>query len=179
MARIATPVRAALLATVIAAGLGACASPPSIEPLLRSAENAMRDEQRLLDDDRVRHGQWFDQQRATLEAAYAADLAARPATELDRAWVRDGTAVYVAAREAMLRHELELQRQNDVRRRNLQLADMAVQQAVALMQQQDQLFERVPDVRRWLTEQAAASAFLAPAVTGTATSNTTNTGETR
>jgi len=113
----------------------------------------MRDESRLLDDDAARHRLWFEQQRSSLAAAYVADLDTRDT--YDRDWIRDGADAYVLAREAILRHELELRRQNETRRRNLRLGGVAIDHALSLLQQQDRLFEDIPDVRRWLNERAA------------------------
>lgn len=129
-------------------GVSGCASPPSVTLLLRSAETAIAQEQRLLEEDAQRQGAWVLQQRKLIEAGFMADLRSKPA--LEPQWVLEGTAVYVEAREQLLRHELELRQATEARRQNMRLAGRAIERGVSLLEQQDTLLADVPDLRRWL-----------------------------
>lgn len=133
--------------------LCACASPPSVVPLLRVAERAIGDEQRLLGEDAIRGSHWFEQQRRVLDDAYAADLRGRPERASDPEWVLAGTEVYTAAREALLRHAWELERQSELRRDNLGTASQAIRRAAELIEKQDALFADVPDLRQILLKE--------------------------
>lgn len=133
-----------LLACLFAPG---CASPPSVSPLLRVADRALADESRLVADDAARQAAWVEQQRRSLGDAFALDLKGRET--LDPRWVMTGAEAYVAAREALLRHEVGLQRQTQLRRDNLAAASRAITRAVELIEKQDALFEPIPDIRRW------------------------------
>jgi len=126
--------------------LSACASPPSVVPLLRVADGAIDDERRLIESDAARQVQWVEQQRRSLADAYAADLHQRRV--IDAQWVLTGTEAYAAARETLLRHGWELERQAELRRENLQAASRAIRRAAELIEKQDQLFADVPDLRR-------------------------------
>ena len=128
--------------------LQACASPPSLLPLLRIADKAIAQETTLLDTDAARATAWLNQQRDDLTDAYKADLAER--NTLDPDWVLSATATYSAARESLLRHELSLDRQHEIRRDNLAAASQALQRAIHLTELQDNLFADIPDLRRWL-----------------------------
>ena len=147
-ARIA-PLSAAVVFTLFS--LLGCASPPSVAPLLRSADLAITQEQQLLNDDSARRSQWFAQQRDALAGGFEADLNSQP--QLDSAWVLEGVHAYTAACELLLRHELDLQQQTKTRGKNLQQASAAIRRAVGLIEQQDQLFQRIPDLRRWMESQ--------------------------
>lgn len=140
-----------MLMAAAVGGLTGCASPPAVSPLMRVVTQALQQEQAMLQTDQQRTTAGMDQQRAMLKAAFDADMNERQT--LDKAWVNDHAAVYVAAREALLRHELELERQNEQRRENLTDAMAAQQRAVQLIEQQDALMANVPDARRWLQQQ--------------------------
>lgn len=127
-----------------------CASPPSVVPLLEQVHHVLADQQQDLQQRAEQDAVRFDQQRQMLQQAYEADLTARP--QLDADWVRDGTAAYVTALEAMLRHELQLTDQLRTRGRNLELAADAQRRAIRLIQRQDELLERLPDLRRWIDQ---------------------------
>jgi len=127
-----------------------CASPPSVAPLLRAADQAVQQEHRLLADDHERRRLEFDRQRDDLAAAFEADLAAQ--AQLDPQWVAQGVRAYVAAREGLLDHQHTLDEQYATRRDNLATASQAIARAVSLLEQQDQLFKDIPDLRRWLED---------------------------
>lgn len=129
-----------------AGGLGACASPPSLLPLLRVANRAIAQESQLLNADGDRAAAWLDDQRATLAAAFEADL--REQANLDPQWVLTATQAYTAAREALARHEAALDRERSTRRDNLRAASEAIRRAIDLTELQDQLFADIPDLRR-------------------------------
>ncbi len=136
----------AALIVVSGAMLGGCRTPASVGPLLDVVDRVLADEQRLLTEDGQRQNAWFDQQRQTLAAAFEADLVDR---ELTVDWVQTHTIAYVAAREALLAHELELHRQRETRRENLQLAARAQHRAKALLERHDELLGPVGNLRTW------------------------------
>lgn len=149
--RIGSAMGLTMMMAAAVGGLTGCASPPAASPLMRVVTQALQQEQAMLQTDQQRTTAWMDQQRAMLKAAFDADMNERQT--LDKAWVNDHAAVYVAAREALLRHELELERQNEQRRENLTDAMAAQQRAMRLIEQQDALMANVPDARRWLQQQ--------------------------
>src|ERR1041385_1626110 len=81
-----------MLGCLFPLALQACASPPSLLPLLRVADKAIAQESQLLDADAARSTAWLDEQRATLAAAFEADL--REQTTLDPEWVLTATQAY-------------------------------------------------------------------------------------
>ena len=127
-----------------------CASPPSVVPLMAQVQNVLADENRLLAEDYERQQQWIDQQRQTIAAAFDADMIAREQLDID--WIRHHVAAYVAAREALSDHTTKLQQEFTVRQSNLADAALAQQKAIELIQRQDDLLERVPDLRRWMVQ---------------------------
>jgi hypothetical protein len=128
----------AVLGTVAAlAAVGGCTSPPSVAPLLRVAEAAMVAEAERLAADVARDRAHVEQTRRSLSDAFDLDLEARG--ELSVAWVRDGVAVYVAAREALVRHEAALEAERRVRAENLDAAAYATRRAIELIERQDRL----------------------------------------
>lgn len=127
----------ALAVAVAVVLMGGCASPPSVTPLLRVSEAALLAEAARLNEDATRDAQWIEQARDALEQAYDADLA--QTAELSPAWVREATQVYVAAREALVRHELALRQERAQRAQNLRAAAEATRRATAILQQQDAL----------------------------------------
>jgi hypothetical protein len=142
-----------MLAGVIGAVmLGGCGTPPAVLPLMRSAQKTLKQERDLLGADQARRAERFEQQRESLRSGYEADLAARD--EIDAEWVREGTRAYVTAREALLRQEMELERQTETRRRNLKLAGEALDRAAELIHRQDRLLG-VADPWRLLDERNA------------------------
>lgn len=128
-----------------------CASPPGVEGLLLTVEQVIEDERNLIATDAERVTRALAQQRDSLEAAWEADLEQRET--LDHDWLKRGVRVYVDARETLVRHEAELTADYETRRRNLQMADEALHRARLLLARQDGMFERVPDVRRWLRDE--------------------------
>lgn len=138
---------AAALITALAAMTNGCASPPSVAPLLGVAESAIAEERRHLTDDDARRAAWIGHQRSALAAAFTLDLAER-GEAIDPAWVGEGVSAYVAAREALLRHEITLAQQSELRRENLDRAAAVLRRAAAILQQQDRLFDAMPDLRR-------------------------------
>ncbi len=127
-------------AVVMAAVLGGCGSPPAVTPLLRVAERAVREEARRVEADGERDRLRLADARRSLDVAYDADLSTRDRLTPD--WVRDATAVYVGAREALVRHEYALAAERDARRANLLLAADAARRATELLEQQDALITR-------------------------------------
>lgn len=149
------PETLSLLATMVVALItGGCASPPSVTPLLRVTERALMRESARLDDDADRDAQYARQTLRSLEDAFDRDL--EQADELTIDWVRDATSVYVAAREALLRHEHALARERQARSDNLQTAASATRRAIGLIEQQDKLLTGVvgEDIRRLLAGHA-------------------------
>ena len=145
-------IEAVLIIVTVTSG---CASPPSVVPLLEQVHHVLADQQQDLQQRAATDASRFDQQRHLLQQAYEADLTARP--QLDADWVRDGTAAYVTAREAVVRHELQLADQLRTRWRNLRLAADAQRRASRLIQRQDQLLQRMPDLRRWMEQPFTSS----------------------
>ena len=142
----------ALLFTACCLQIG-CTSPPSVAPLLRVTQAALEAEASQLEADAHRDAQWIDQTRTALAQAYEADLA--QTDELSVQWVRDATSVYVAAREALLQHEMNLKQQRMQRAANLRAANLATQRAQAMLEQQDALMSTFVGIDGWqLLEQA-------------------------
>ena len=117
--------------------VGGCSSPPSVVPLLRVSQDTLMQEADRLHDDVTRDARAVEQTRQTLADAYAADLRTRG--ELDPSWVLEATIVYVAAREALAFHEMNLRQERIQRAANLELAAQATGRAVELIEQRDRL----------------------------------------
>lgn len=149
----------AIVAISIACATG-CQSPPSVAPLIAAADGVIADERRLLSDDAMRAQAWVQQQRETLHRGFVADLSGKD--EVDSGWVLDGVTAYVAAREALLRHELKLRDQSETRRENLRLAGLSIRRALGLLQRQDALFADTPDLRRWIERRMQKSTHTFP-----------------
>lgn len=147
----ARPHRWTMAATIVVTSLAffvaGCTAPPSVLPLLDASERAMALEITHLATDQERDAQWIAQTRRSLEQAYEADLA--QVEVLTPQWVHDATSVYVLAREALVRHEVELLAQRQQRMDNLQAAAEAVQRARAVLQQQDRLWTDLAGVNDW------------------------------
>ncbi len=141
----------ALLAGWALLVLAGCASPPAVGMLMRGVEEALTREHRALADDLERSDRWFEQQRQALTAGFEADLADREALTAD--WVRDHARVYAAAREALVERQLEQAEQLRTRRENLALASALQRRAITLIERQDALFDRIPDLRRMLLQR--------------------------
>lgn len=129
---------AALAACVSVAG---CTSPPSVAPLLRVTEQALAEESQRLVQDAERDGGYVRQSLRMLEDAYARDL--EQTQDLDPGWVRESTAVYVAAREELIRHEQSLARERHDRAANLRAAGVAVRRARSIIEDRDSLLQGV------------------------------------
>ena len=123
------------LAVIMA--LAGCTSPPAVGPLLRSVGQVLAQEQKLLGDDAARDAEYLAQNQAALVEAFEADL--REQQDPSPQWVLEATRVYVASREALLRHDAQLQRQREIRADNLRMATQAQQRALELIEKQDQL----------------------------------------
>ncbi len=137
-----------LMPLVLVAG---CAAPRAVEPLLETGERVMVEEAERLEVDGGREARWLAQSRELLEEAYERDLLERG--ELEAEWVMQATRGYIAAREALLRHELDLERQRDRRRENLLEAAEAVARARELLARQGEIWPEKWDVRRlWRRE---------------------------
>ena len=145
----ASSARKAVAATLLCLVAG-CTSPPSVVPLLEYTAAAIEAEAAQLvngsavERERVAHAE------RSLDAAFAADLRETDTLTID--WVSEATAVYVAAREALIRHELELQRQREARAEQLRSAALAQRRAIELLQQRDRLIVDATaiDAWRWL-----------------------------
>ena len=143
-------VRCTLLAIGLLWSIG-CGSPPSVTPLLRMADRAMQDEVARMDDDLERDLYQLGQTRQALATAFDADLAQQE--QLTAQWVREGMDVYVAAREALTRQEMQLRRQRQQRQDNLRAAAQAVRRASRLLEQQDKLIEQTVGFDVWRLDQ--------------------------
>ena len=153
--------RTALAGAAIALSLLAgCTSPPSAVPLLRFAERAMRAEAGRLRLDIDRDVEHLRQTRMALESAFEADL--NDQDDLEANWVRDATRVYVAAREALVRHEQELEQERRLRAGNLLTAADAQQRAVSLLERQDQLIIHTIGLDIWNIENLAGATPATP-----------------
>ncbi len=127
-----------------------CTSPPSVAPLLRVTERALLEESDRLSRNVERDKSYTRQSLGVLEDAYHRDL--MQTDVLTPQWVREATAVYVAARESVLEHEASLIREHEARAENLRDAAAATRRAIALIEQQDSLLRGVmgDDLRRLL-----------------------------
>jgi hypothetical protein len=121
-----------LLAVTALAG---CATPRSVAPLLRVTERALIEASQRLAEDAERDREYARQTLGSLENAYRQDL--EGTRELTPAWVLEATAVYVAAREAVLEHQQALATERDIRADNLRAAASATRRAIVLTEQQD------------------------------------------
>ncbi len=117
--------------------LSACASPPSVTPLLTVVNQALADEVAALVVDGQRDGARVNELRDNLADAFARDLQETP--ELSPRWVTEASEGYALAREALLRHELTLAEERQRRTENLRVARQAQDRALELLQQQDKL----------------------------------------
>ncbi|MAE62307.1 MAG: hypothetical protein CMJ49_13240 [Planctomycetaceae bacterium] len=121
--------------------------------MLRVSASAVDAERARLATDLTRLAQSYDQRRQLLKSGFEADVNARPS--MDAEWVTRGVTAYVAARELVLRDELAAAGNLQTRQANLGHVSEALRRAVALIEQQDHLLKRVPDLRRWLNDAAA------------------------
>jgi len=127
--------------------LAGCTSPPSVMPLLRITQGALHSESAQLRQDIPRDGRAIEQVRMSLDDAFAADL--RQQEELSVVWVSEAMDVYIAAREALLVHELTLKQERLQREENLDVAANATQRAIDLLEQRDQLLADTSIARLW------------------------------
>jgi hypothetical protein len=114
-----------------------CSTPPSVAPLLRVTERALVAESGRLQEDAERDKTYTRQVLGSLDDAYRRDL--EQAETLTPGWVLEATTVYVAARDAVIRHEQSLTRERDNRADNLRAAATATRRAILLIEQQDGL----------------------------------------
>ncbi len=127
--------------------LAGCGAPPSVVPLLTVTEQTLNAEAAHLETDGQREDQWIEQTRQALKQAYQQDLQAR--SKLSPDWITEATEAYVAAREELVRHQMQRQQQRAIRQENLRAAAEATQQAAALLQQQDELLTRLAGEHVW------------------------------
>lgn len=118
-----------------------CSAPPSVVPLLRVTERALAEESGRLAQDAQRDRVYTRQVLRSLEDAYRRDL--EQVGELTPAWVLEATTVYVAARDALIRHEQSLAQERGNRADNLRAAAAATHRAILLTEQQDGLLRGV------------------------------------
>jgi hypothetical protein len=135
------------LLTLAVLSLTACATPPSVAPLLRAGGAAAEEEARLLEADQARDREFLSQARAALTEGFEADLRAQP--QLDAAWVMGSVEVYVAACETLVRHETGLLAERRQRADNLRAAAAAQQRALQVLEQQDQLLTGDDRLNLW------------------------------
>jgi len=143
------------LAVVTLAGTG-CSTPPSVEPLLSVSQRVMLAEAQRVEADTQRDEQRVRQSLSALEAAFAADLEQRDG--LDPAWLMSAVSGYTAARESLVEHRIQLQRERQTRARNLRQAAALTDRAVGMLQRRDALVDRVlpqldPAIWRWLVPE--------------------------
>lgn len=132
---------------ILSALLMGCASPPAVTPLLRVVEEALRDEAARVEAEASVEAQRAEQTRRMLADVYRADLLQRDA--LDVAWIEEATAVYVAACEDVLRHELDQQAASQHRASNLRTAASAQRRAIQLLDRQDDLITGTLGIDLW------------------------------
>jgi len=121
-----------------------CSTPPSVAPLLRVTERALLQESQRIRDDIRRD---TEQTRGTLQAledGFNQDL--EQVQALTPQWVREATAVYVAARETIVRYQNRVAQDRHRRADNLQAAASATRRAINMLEQQDRLLDGVIDV---------------------------------
>ena len=140
----------ALMASAIV-GIGGCGSPPSAVPLMQVAERTMQREAQRVRQGIERDKQQLDERQQALAAAYRRDLENRDKLTVE--WVLDATQGYVAAREALVKQQLERARTREQRARNLEAAAAAQQRARALLQRQDKLLTEVAGGKAWDLER--------------------------
>jgi len=143
--------RAAIALPVCIALTTGCAAPPSTGPLLDVVDRALAAEQQHLQTDRQRATEWFQSQRDGLAHGFEADLAERD--ESNAQWLTDHVNVYVAAREALLREQLNHDQQVQQRITNLTHARRANRKAADLLRRQDELLAPLTDWQRWAAQQ--------------------------
>lgn len=124
-----------------------CTSPPSVAPLLRISEQAMRAEVENLIADSARDRAGLDAARASIADGFDADL--REQTAPTTEWIRQAAEVYAAAREELMRQELTLAQQRQTRADNLRAAAQAQHRAIELLERQDQLLTGITGVDLW------------------------------
>ena len=131
--------------------LTACTSPPSVTPLLRATDRALEAEARHLQTDLAQTQQSLNQSRLTLEQGFIKDLETQ--TILDKQWVLEASELYAVAREQLLIHQMEIERQYQHRRDNLELASQAQQRAITLLENQDRLITHTLGFDLWAWTQ--------------------------
>lgn len=132
---------------ILSALLMGCTSPPAVTPLLRVVEGALRDEAARVEAEASVEAQRAEQTRRMLADAYRADLLQRDA--MDVAWIEEATAVYVAAREGVLRRELAQQAALQYRASTLSTAATAQRRAIQLLDRQDDLITDTLGIDLW------------------------------
>lgn len=139
-----------------------CSAPPSVAPLLRVTDRALHDEAGRRVQDTERDRAYLRQSLDALEDAYERDLAEAP--ELTPQWVSEATAVYVAAREAVLENEHAMIRERETRAENLTTARAALDRAINLIEEQDRLITDVvgEDLRRVLLLESTPQPEVLP-----------------
>jgi len=118
-----------------------CGTPPSVQPLLTLSQQVMLEEAGRVSLDRQRDEQRVQQSLETLEAAFAADLRLQGAIE--SGWVLSAVRGYTAAREAVVRHQLEMRSERERREASLRQAAALNGRAVRILQQRDALVDRL------------------------------------
>lgn len=146
MRRMNTRPKIIALAAALASAAG-CGAPPSVAPLLRVTDTALRAEAQHIDSDIARLRISADQSRAALDHGFALDL--EHVESLDKLWVIEAAQGYAAAREQLALHEARAAQVYADRRDNLMAAAEAQRRALALLEQQDRLIHDVIGVDLW------------------------------
>lgn len=129
---------------------GGCATPPSVVPLLQLVDMELQAEALRLEEESDRDAAMIGQARERLSAGFEADLEQVEFPSVE--WIRSASEAYAVAREALARHEMELQ---DARRRradNLRAASEAQRRAILLLTQHDQLIIQTLGIDLWELE---------------------------
>ena len=135
-------------AVVLAAALAGCTSPPSVVPMMRSVELALRTEaQRIQDEAAATDQRYLQLARQSLIEAYRQDLQSQEAISAE--WVESATGAYVAAREALQAEAWSRQQARQTRMANLELAADAQNKAMSLLQDQDAMWQDQVEADLW------------------------------
>lgn len=115
--------------------------------LLDASRQVVLAEARHLEADQAGDRAHFEAMRRQLEQAYDADL--REQATPTAQWVREATTVYVAAREALMRAELQQAADREARAELLRDAALAQQRAWELLELQQGIVEAMVPVNLW------------------------------
>jgi hypothetical protein len=147
------------LILVVGGAIAGCDSPPSVTPLLRLSREAITAEMQHLQDDAAVQRTLIEQRQLALADAFEADLgAADQEGALNADWVREATQVYVLARETLVKQQQSREQTYAQRIDNLDAAAQAQDRAIAVLERQDELVQRVWGMSPWRVSPAAPPA---------------------